>query len=247
MTTETTAAPATEMVPVAPGQPAPAAQAPAAPAPVAPPAPPAAPAPQAPATEAATFEPSGNANVDYALGVIGKAGIGPEHPAVKAAMEGDFGMLRHALAAAGVQGSDHLIAMVEREAIAEADREAADAKVIGESVVAVAGSQEHWEDVVVWARANADEGEVEAINGLLANKATAKIAAHYLVSMYDASLGDKEPLRSAVPQGAPAASAQPQGKLSRQEFAAEAHKLHQRLGDAYTGSPEYAALYRRLA
>lgn len=247
MTTETTA-PATEMVPVAPGQPAPAAQAPAAPAPAAPPVPPTPQTPAEPqAPETAVFETTGNVNVDYALGVIGKAGIGPEHPAVKAAMEGDFGMLKHALAAAGVHGSDHLIDMVQREAVAEAEREAADAKEIGASCVAVAGSPEHWEDVVVWARANADEGEVETINGLLANKATAKIAAHYLVSMYDGSLGDKEPLRSAVPQGAPAAAAQPQGKLSRQEFASEAQKLHQRLGDAYTGSPEYAALYRRLA
>lgn len=245
MSTEATAAAATsEMVPVAPGAPAPAA---AAPAPAAPPAAPATP----PAAEPASapeevFEPSGNGNVDYALGVISKAGIGPNHPAAKAAMEGDFGMLRHALAAAGVQGSDHLIAMIEREAIAESEREAADAKSIGEAVVSVAGSPEHWEDVVSWARTNADADEVETINGLLASKGTAKIAAHYLVSMYDASLGDKEPLRSAVPAGASVAQAQPQGKLSRQEFAREADKLYRQYGDAYVNTPAYKALGQRL-
>lgn len=245
MSTETTApaAATSEMVPVAPNAAPPAAAAPAAPA-VPPQAPEATPA-EPPKAEA-TFEPSGNANVDYALGVISKAGIGPEHPAVKAAMDGDFGMLRHALAAAGVQGSDHLIAMVEREAIAEAEREAADAKSIGEAVVSVAGSPEHWEDVVSWARTNADESEVETINGLLANKGTAKIAAHYLVSMYDASLGDKEPLRSAVPQGASVAQGQPQGKLSRQEFAREADKLYRQYGDAYVSTPAYKALGQRL-
>lgn len=234
---------ATQQAPVTPQQ----APAPQPPVQAAPPAQEPAKAPAAEADQPYTYNATGNANVDYALGVIGNAGIGLEHPAVKLAMDGDFTQLRHVLASKGVAGSDALVEMIEREAKAEGEREAAEARQIGQDCVTMAGTPEHWENVVSWARQNAEPEEAEMINELLGKKGTHKIAATYLLTLYDRANGEREPQRSATSPDAGGRAAAPAGPLNRVQFAAEAAKLRQRLGDAYTGSPEYAALGRRLS
>lgn len=207
----------------------------------------------APANEPAkvevAYESTGNTNADYALGQIAAAGIGPDHPAAKAAMEGNFTLLKHALAAAGVPGGDHLVDMLTNAAMDAADAEEEFNKQVTADVHALAGSKEHWDTVMQWGRENADETEKEALNAMFADPKTHKIAAGYLLSMYDRAGGEREPAAGVVNHDAAAAraGARPaQTPLSRAEFAQEAKKLRDKMGDQYTMSAEYQALGARL-
>lgn len=201
------------------------------------------------APAAVTYESTGNTNADYALAQIGNAGIGPDHPAALAALEGDFSLLKHALAAAGVPGSDHLIAMLEKAAIDASEADDAVAAKIVEDVHGMAGSKEHWDTVMAWGRDNADPAEKEALNKLFADTATHKIAAGYLLSAYDRAGGPKDPAATVVNKDGAAAATGARGAnepLNRVQFAAEAKLLREKMGDAYIQSPEYQALGRRL-
>lgn len=194
------------------------------------------------------FETTGNAQVDYALDIIGKAGISNEHPAALAAFNGDFTLLKHALAAKGIPGGDHLVAMLEKAATDDAAKDAAIADQISQDVYEMAGSQEQWQAVQAWAAANADEGEKETLNALFSDTKTHKIAAAYVINQYNAA-GNVKPEAAAVVSkdaGAARPAAATGGPLSRVEFAEEAAKLRQRFGNEYTNSPEYQVLGRRL-
>lgn len=212
------------------------------------------PVPEAPKVEPGKageikFEATGNAQADYALTQIGAAGIGPDHPAVAAALEGDFTLLKHALAAKGVAGSDHLVTMLERAAADAADAEEKQTAQIVSDVVAMAGSQEQWDEVMAWGRANADPAEKEALNELFGNPKTHKIAAGYLLSAYDRAGGAREALQGVVSADGATATGGRQavgGPLNRAQFSVEAQKLHAAMGDSYTNSPEYHALGQRL-
>jgi hypothetical protein len=245
MTTEAVAAPAIETTaPAAVAAPA----APSVPAVTPDPKPAAVPgAKEAPV--AVSYETTGNTNADYALAQIGNAGIGPDHPAALAALEGDFSLLKHALAAAGVPGGDHLIAMLEKAAVEASTADEAIAKQITDDVVGMAGSQEHWDTVMSWGRDNADPAEKEALNKLFADTATHKIAAGYLLSAYDRAGGPKEAAQGVVSPDAGVASQGTKsagGPLNRVQFAAEAKVLRDKMGDQYIQSAEYQALGRRL-
>ncbi|AEX65873.1 hypothetical protein BF7_00175 [Pseudomonas phage Bf7] len=202
-----------------------------------------------PAAAAIAYESTGNSNADYALGQIAAAGIGPDHPAALAALEGNFTLLKHALAAKGVPGSDHLVDMLTAAATEAADAEEAFNQQVTADVHALAGSKEQWDTVMEWGRANADEAEKEALNDLFGNPKTHKIAATYLLSMYDRAGGVREPAAGVInPDGASArAGARAvETPLNRVQFAAEAKALREKLGDAYVTSAEYQALGRRL-
>lgn len=195
------------------------------------------------------FEPTGNVNADYALSQIAAAGIDGSHPAVVAALEGDFTLLKHALAVKGVAGGDYLVDMLVKAA---ADADAADAAInekITTDVVAMAGSQEQWDTVMAWARENADPEEKEALNEMFGNVKTHKIAAGYLLSAYDRAGGTREAAKGVVsPDGSTATGGRqaPGGPLNRAQFSEEAAKLHRSMGDNYVNSPEYHALGQRL-
>lgn len=209
-----------------------------------------APAPAAePAKAAIAYESTGNTNADYALGQIAAAGIGPDHPAALAAQEGNFTLLKHALAAAGVPGSDHLVDMLTSAAMEAADAEEEFNQRVTADVHAMAGSKEQWDTVMQWGRENADENEKEALNELFGNPKTHKIAAGYLLSMYDRAGGEREPAAGVVnPDGAASrhAARAPETPLNRVQFAQEAKALREKMGDSYTQSAEYQALGRRL-
>lgn len=211
--------------------------------------------PKTPATPAAVpvtadaYESTGNANADYALGQIAAAGIGPTHPAAVAAMEGNFALLKHALAAAGVPGADHLVSMLTESAVEEAEKDEAYNAQVAADVYAMAGSQEQWDTVLQWGREHADEGEKEALNAMFADPKSYKIAAGYLLGQYDRAGGPREAIAPVVnPDGAGArAGSRPVATpLNRVQFAEEAAKLRAVHGDAYTQTAEYQALGRRL-
>lgn len=195
------------------------------------------------------FEQTGNARLDYALSFVARAGIDAEHPALVAAANGDFGLLKATLAEKGVAGWEQAVALGE-EALGEI-RKAETEKVeqVQQSVLQVAEAVGvDWEAAVSYAKETATEEEVAKINGLFADPFTAKIAALYITHAYKGgAAGDIPPAKSAVKENAaPVTGGQQGGTLSRAEFAAEAGKLHKKFGDSYNQTPEYKALAQRL-
>ena len=53
-------------------------------------------------TQEFTYDPTGDAGLDYALNLVGKLGYGDAHPAVIAAQKGDISLIRAELATKGV-------------------------------------------------------------------------------------------------------------------------------------------------
>lgn len=196
-----------------------------------------------------TYEPTGYPNADYALGVIGKAGIGPEHPAVVAAYDGDFGQLQHLLASKQIAGADALLSMLKDASDQHAAKTKEEGERIANDVYELAGGKEQWEAVQQWAAQNADDEEKEILNDMFKDSRTHKIAATYLMSMYDKAQVPHEPA-ARVDGGRPpvagvaTAAATP---LDRKGFADAARELYKKFGDSYTTTPEYQALAKRLA
>lgn len=242
---------------------APAAEAVAQPAPVvdvslAAPTPAPAPAPQpapAPAAEegakesAPAYEKTGNTRVDYALGVIGTSGFGPDHPAVVAAGEsGDFSMLAHALKEKGVPGAEDLVTMLKAEYEADVQAEQQKQEQIKSDIAAMAGGEEQWNAVAGFIRENGTEEELGTLRELLGSSKTHKIAASYMLGLYANAGGERPAVNSVTKPDAVATPPQRDtSPLSRSQFAAEAHKLYLKHGDSYSSTAEYAALGRRLA
>lgn len=251
MSTETTA-PEGQVAPGVVAPAAPATPAPAAPAPVAPVAPTEGKEPPAPVAES-QYEPTGDPGLDYALSFLSRAGIADDDPALVAASEGNFALLKAKLAEKGVAGWEQAVALGEQAHQRLVEAEKAKASEVEEAVLAVAAnSGANWEQVVEWARGAATPEEVEAVNGFFAQgKLGAKIAASYLIQQYQAASGSvaQPPARQAVsPTAVPApAAAAAQGPLNRVQFAEQAQALYKTFGDSYTQRPEYAALARRLA
>lgn len=212
-----------------------------------------APAPQEPKQgqsegdqEKVTYEPTGDPTLDYVLGYIGDKGLSQDHPAVQAAVDGDFAQLEVELLRQNDPAANQIIALAKRSYEDAQAKEHAKNEETGKALVEVAGSLEQWEEVVGWARENADDSEKGAINDMLQQGGVqAKIAARYLVEAFKAGQGNSFEGRPAV--GSDAAPTQGVSKepLSRPQFAQEAEKLYRRHGEHYMQSPEYAALIQR--
>lgn len=200
---------------------------------------------EAPAVE---YEETGDPGLDFALAFVGRAGIDSDHPAMQAAAAGDFGLLKALLAQKGIAGWEQAVALGE-QAVERAKGKATELQ--GQIQEAVAGVAEavgvDWEAAVVWARENADEAEIEAINGLFQSPLTAKIAAHYIASQFAAN-AERPAGKPAVRADAGGAVAVSQtGSLTRIEFAQEAEKLFRQFGNGYMDRPEYKQLQARRA
>lgn len=190
MTTENTPAPAPETPPAAP-TPAPAPAAPlaitAAPAPGEPPAlaPAPAPAPTPAAPGVVIYNETGDVGLDMTLKFVGEQGYGPDHPAMQAAINGDFSLLEAELAAKGVKGYEAYIKLGQKAytdvSTKTAERQAKD-KAAVEGVV---GGAEQWTAIQGWAEANAEPAEKAAFKGMLGRGGLeAQAAASYLAQLY---------------------------------------------------------------
>lgn len=250
MTTENTGAPAAPAAPAAGEAPA-GAVAPSgaplaigeAPAPIAPVAAPAAPD----AGGAVAYEATGDVGLDMALNFVGNLGLGPEDPAMVAATNGDFSILRAKLGALGAkaQGWEGFVALAEKsftEGKGKAEAKAtADRKTITEAV----GGEENWSAISKWAGENAEPAEKEAVNSALKQGGlVAKITAQWLASKHAAASGTKiEPAEVTAPgaAGRPASA----GPLTAAQYATEVQALRTKLGYGMEGSPMYTALQQR--
>lgn len=199
--------------------------------------------------EEIAYEETGDPGLDYALSFIARAGIDAEHPALIAASNGDFGLLKATLAEKGVAGWEQAVALGEKALEGIQAKQAETVKEIQSSVLQVAESLGvDWEAAISYARDNADEKEAATLNELFSKPETAKIAALYVSHVYSSAPGvDIPPAKSAVPEAAaPAISQNSGGSLTRAEFAAEAGKLYKKFGDGAASTPEYRALAARL-
>lgn len=194
------------------------------------------------------YEPTGDVGLDMALAFVGKAGIGMEHPALKAAITGDFTILKATLAQKGTAGWEQMVALgeaaFERTKAADATK-AAELQVL---VHTTAGGADEWALVHQWAADNASPEEKKQINGLLQQGGlSAKSAVNYLVAAYNrASNVERNPIDGAANAGNsnPGAS---NGPLGPKEYSAAVAQLNTKLGGRVDGSKEYAELQRRRA
>lgn len=195
------------------------------------------------------FEPTGDVGLDMALAFIGKAGISESHPAIVAATNGDFTILKATLAAKGVQGWEQFVALGEAAYTRRAAETAKTQEAVKAAVYKEAGGKDEWEAVQKWASANATTEEKAEINALL-NKGglAAKGAVKYLVDAYsranNVEVNPRDPLASASRGGVPATDS---GPLSPRQYADAVQQLNVKLRGNLDGSKEYEQLQRRRA
>lgn len=200
----------------------------------------------APAGEAIAYEPTGDVGLDMALDFVGKAGINASHPAMLAAQNGDFTILKATLAAKGVTGWEQFVALGEAayaRTSADNDKKAAASR---EAIFKEAGGEENWNAIKTWAGANATPEEKAEVNALLNQGGlAAKGAVKYLSDAYakanNVEVNPRDPLANA----AAGANGNPQGPLSPRDYAAAVQQLNNKLGGRLEGSKEYADLQRR--
>lgn len=211
---------------------------------------PAAPAPEPvkpEATEAVEYEPTGDAGLDLALQFIGKAGIQHDHPALVAASNGDFSILKATLAGRNIPGWEQYVALGEQayQRNAEASKAAAAATLA--AAEQIAGGADEWKAIQAWASANATPQEKAEINALLnAGGVKAKSAVVYLAGLYNKSNPERTPEDPTANAGR-GGSFSANGPLSPSDYVKEVNALNVKLRGRVDGSPEYAALQRRRA
>lgn len=172
-----------------------------------------------------------------------------DNPAVQAAFNGDFGLLKAELASKGdkAQGFEQYVALAERAYKAEAEASAAREAEVGQAILSVFdGKEEGWNEVREWVKKEADPAEKASFQAMLksGDKFQAQAAAFYLNHLYQTAHGVvREPSpTSAGPQ--PTASVG-SSALNPDEFRAEVSKLYASMGALADKSPEMAALLKR--
>jgi hypothetical protein len=205
------------------------------------------PTPSEPSGEV-VYEATGDRGLDMALAFIGKQGFPGDHPAVQAAAEGDFSLLKAELAAKGVPGYAEFLELGEQAYARTQEKNKATAESARKAVHDVVGGEESWKAVQAWASANATPEEKAEINAQLSKGGlAAKAAATYLANAYSkANNVTQEP--KDVTNGNGGKPPVSDGKLSAADYAKEVNALNIKLRGRLDGSPEYAALQtRRLA
>lgn len=201
-----------------------------------------------------TFDPTGDAGLDMALGFVGRLGIGPQDPALIAAEGGDFAMLKAKLALMGdkAKGWEQIVALGEQGLKTlqakhqEAVQKTTDAilSVFGEDKTVAA---QQWGKVREWAAKTAEPHEREQVNAALAaGGIAAKAMAAYLDGLYRKHPGAEINPAQVTAMATNTASAG--YALTPAQYKAEVQALRGKLGNGMEGSPEYRALQaRRLA
>lgn len=244
--------------PAVEGVPAPAA----APAPVAPPAPTPAPAPApTPAKETKAdrlskpepyqYAATGDTSLDMAMAFVGKLGYSPEHPAIQAAFQGDFDILRAELASRDdARGYEAYMTLGEKAYQSLSKKEQDKMQATEQAVLSAVGGQERYAEIQAWAKANADPDERAQINAMFdAGPIQAKAAAIYLAQCYANAHGTVTEPASATRPGQVRQPAASNGALSPQEYQQAIKALVAKVGASkMDGHPEYLKLQqRRLA
>ena len=198
------------------------------------------------------YEKTGDVGLDYALNFVGNLGFGPEHPAVQAAMTGDFTLMQAQLATLGAKaaGYQDVVALAEQAYKNTVAKQQANEAALGQMAHQAAGGPERWAQVQAWASTNADPTEKQAINAALAaGGAQAKMALNYLVQCYNKSAGSTQEPASAVNPNASRASGNGNAPLTAKAYAEAVQELSRQAGGRdIADNPAYKALQaQRLA
>lgn len=194
------------------------------------------------------YEPTGDVGLDMALDFMGKAGLHQDHPAMVAATQGDFSILKATLAQKGVTGWEQFVALGEAAYSRTTEAAAAKTAKLQEMVYAEAGGKEEWSAIQQWAGQNATPEEKAQINALLNQGGlAAKGAVKYLVDTYNrANNVVVQPREAAANAGrAGGTPSVENGPLSPRAYADAVAQLNGKLGGRLEGSKEYEALQRR--
>lgn len=194
------------------------------------------------------YDKTGNASLDVALGFLGKQGYGPDHPAMLAAAEGNFGILKAELAAKGVAGASEYLALGEESY--KATKAASEAKVTADrgAIETAVGGPANWVAIQTWASKNATPAERADVNkGLAVGGVVAKATAEWLASKYAKASGTVvEPVNGIIPGGVVTPGASDNGALAPRPYADAVRKLASKIGSGdMENSPEYKALQSR--
>jgi hypothetical protein len=145
-----------------------------------------------------------------ALGFVGRLGITPDHPAMKAAANGDHSLLKAHLASLGdkAKGWEQYVALAEKshadgKTVAE-QKAAATAQLVHDA----AGGVEAWTEIQTWAKANAEPNERAEVNAALkAGGMQAQAMVAYLKGLYEGASGTTvKPAEAVVPAAKPNAN-----------------------------------------
>lgn len=192
------------------------------------------------------YEPTGDVGLDMALDFVGKSGVDIDHPAMKAAINGDFTLLKATLAAKGVSGWEQFVALGEAAYARENAAATAKNEAIREAVYKEAGGKEEWAAVQQWASDNATPEEKAEVNAMLNQGGLAsKAAVRHLVEAYSrANNVTVEPRdgTASASRGSPAGDNAP---LSPRAYSDAVQQLNAKLGGRLEGSREYQVLQAR--
>ena len=196
-----------------------------------------------------SYDPTGDAGLDYALNFVGKLGYGDTHPAIMAAQKGDFSLLRAELATRGVAGSDAVLALAEQAYTRFAAEDAKKAEELAGFAAQAAGSAENWAIVRAWAAQEATPQEKAQVNAALAQGGlVAQGVIGQLVNLYQQKHTLPKDAADVARPGAVGTAAPSNEPMTAKAYAQAVEALRQKLGNRTEDSPEYAALQsQRLA
>ena len=196
-----------------------------------------------------SYDPTGDAGLDYALNFVGKLGYGDTHPAIIAAQKGDFSLIRAELATKGVAGSDAVLALAEQAYTRFAAEDAKKSEELAGFAAQAAGSAENWAVVRAWAAQEATTQEKAQVNAALAQGGlVAQGVISQLVALYQQKHTLPKDAADVAKPGAVGTAAPSTEPMTAKAYAQAVEALRQKLGSRTEDSPEYAALQsQRLA
>lgn len=189
---------------------------------------------------------TGRPGLNLFLNFLATNGITDTHPAYAAADAGDFSLLRAELAAKGVTGVDQMIALGEAESKAlEAEAAGREEQVKQIVLSAFDGDEGYQNEVMDWARANAEPDEKDAINAMFAAGGIQAQAAALLLKTLHQQAGNTTPEKSALTTTAKPGASAP-SHLSHAEYQAAISAGVRQYGANFVRSAEAAALRARV-
>ena len=207
------------------------------------------PAPNPDTSNEFSYDPTGDAGLDYALNFVGKLGYGDTHPAIMAAQKGDFSLIRAELATKGVAGSDAVLALAEQAYTRFAAEDAKKSEELAGFAAQAAGSAENWAVVRAWAAQEATPQEKAQVNAALSQGGlVAQGVISQLVNLYQQKHTLPKDAAAVAKPGEAGTAAPSNEPMTAKAYAQAVEALRQKLGNRTEGSPEYAALQsQRLA
>lgn len=200
-----------------------------------------------PLTKAGFAPAEGDPGLTYAMTFLANNGFTADHPAVDAAFAGDFSLLKAELATKALPGWEQALGLAEQSYGRHVEQGKATQEAVGKVVTDFAAEAGvDWEAAVAHVGSSASAQEKTAINQLLADPATARIAAMFITNTYANADGVEVMPQAQATNGNTTVTNTAAGPLTRQQYTKAMGELRKQIGDGYVESPQAQALYARL-